>query len=124
MRGEAPPFFLERAIAGSPHPEALGESGHRPPQELAHPRGVLAQDAPRALCYLRRRLQAGDAIRIGVVADVLAAQMRRESGAEKILVCSVGQCHRAFPELHDAAALQRVGTVFAGGGQVQHGGGP
>src|SRR2546427_211062 len=86
MRGKPAALLLHRAEAGGAGTPAAREPGHPALEEVAHAPAVVAQDAPRAIEDRSRRPQARQLLRVGVVADVLPPQIRRETFPEEVLI--------------------------------------
>jgi hypothetical protein len=119
VSGEAAALLFHGAKAGGPHRPAPREFRHPALEEVAHALGVGAQDAKRPIDDGARRLEAGQPLRPGVVADVLAAEMAQKARAEKLLIFVGWQRQRTPGEMDDAAPFQRVRPV-APVGFVQH----
>ena len=120
MSGKIAAFLLERAIAGGADPPAGGEFRHRSLEKLAHPRRVGAEDLPHARGRSLGRLQARDAIGIGIVADVLSLQMRGQPVAEEFLLGGGRQVDGAAGKLHDPSTLELFRAILAGCCLVKH----
>ena len=70
------------------------------------------ENAPRALLHLGRRLEPGEAVRLGIEADVLAREKGRERGAQELLIVRGRQRDRRAREAYDLAALERPGKII------------
>ena len=109
--GKVAPFLFEGPEAARSHPHPPREGGHRPGEEGADPRRMSGEDAAGPFLDPTGRLQPGQAVRLGIQADVLARQERRKRRAQELLIVRGRQRDGGAREANDLAALERAGKI-------------